>query len=409
VNSSESTRHETNVEMERLSSEVDQKTTELHAATQKIDEYATQIEQLSNALEIQREQNAAQKKLIQNANRDFRSLRENSVSKQDFRDAIQKLEDEKSKLIDEVRIARTQFASVSSQNAATQAVLEQQEAALSKAQAELRNLSIQNRRLRRQGQRISTSTPETTAEVVETEKKCQNCIALNEQISLLQAAIAKNANEETSSQDNMAVLVERLAEFYARLTEIVKASDNEALLREAAEVRTVMDGNSNLADRSRAVFGLGISVIDSFIFSLRSKAPVEAETKLLRSSILHLERKIATLQGENALKSNEISQLQSDLKASLKNKEKYESDVQSMSHSVAAFRTSLQSTQRRLVESERTRKQVEGNVSQQTYSRKEVMDEDISDGNEVKQSKIFGQSRVAALSDSLALLDLLCQ
>jgi chromosome segregation ATPase len=414
VNAGEASRHEMNLAADKVSSELDGKIGELQKAQETIGEYERRTAKLTSDLELLKQRDADQKGKLKSTFQDLHALRESSMPKEAFRRKVEQLSEEKAKLIEELRVCQVQSASLAAQDEVTQKVLEQQQIGLAKAESELRTLSTQNLRLKRKLQRSGILTTGTESEV-EDEKPCSQCSVLSETIARLEAANLTLEHETQSSAENIAVLKDCLMPFYSRLVEIAAASDNDTLLREAESAKAVFDETrTSLAEKSRAVFALGIAAIDSFIFSMAGTSAPDSEAKLLRSTISHLERKVANLQKDIVVKDNEVSQVQADLTESRKNKEKYDSDVEWMSHSVSAYRSSLQATQKQLSESERSRRQLEGRlaVSQRVSSKSETRTESDSEDLLRSDSSValeVPQSRTSALSDSLALLELLCQ
>jgi chromosome segregation ATPase len=196
-----------------------------------------------------------------------------------------------------------------------------------------------------------------------------------------------------------------LNEFFAQLCEIGALLQTEALNQEMDQVSQLLSKpGTDLNSRVSVLCRFSLSVIENLIKNLKRRSSGPVETKLLKSSIAQLEKKVASLQSDNARKSEEIEELRSTLESSFRNKKSYESELETMTRSLTTVKSELELTQKKLSESQRPRTRLQ---QTQTVTKGEMQDGE----SEMSMTAPRAERRAngAALSDSLALLDLLCQ
>jgi chromosome segregation ATPase len=404
VSSSESSRHEIHLEVEKLSADLDTKIQELQTANDRISKYEAEIQQLTTDLRAATAKNEKLEEEVDMLSAELQKLRENTVAKREAAETMERLEDDKARLISELDIARSQYQSLSNEIEARQETFRHQEGALVKAQTELRELARRNRILRKKlqshgigagaGQENDDQPPE-----------CQSCISLKEQVAALQKKNSRIAGDLGAVQKLSNSMADRLSEFFEQLCEIGNILQNEALNQEITQVQQFLSApNADLNGKFSVVCRFGLSVIENLIKNVKRRSGETTETRLLKSSIAQLENKVASLKSDNARKGEQIEELKRSLESSFKSRSLYESELEAMTNSLTTLKSELELTQKKLSESERSRTRL-----QRTRT---VTKGEMQGGESEMSARVVRAERRAngtTLSDSLALLDLLCQ
>jgi chromosome segregation ATPase len=295
------------------------------------------------------------------------------------------LEEDKTRLISELEAIRLQYDQLASEDENRQRTFQHQEEALVKAQNELHEIMKRNRILRKKLQSSGLPAaidPKSEAPEVPP-PPCASCTDLRQKLDSLQLKFTKLSSETSSFQNSIGSLDTILASFFEKLTEIGTMLQNQVLDQEMEQVRQLIArDDAVISTKVSFIMKFTLSLIESIIFNLKRRSGETAEVKLLKASITQLERKIADLQSENTQKTEELNHLQAELSTSRKTKERYETELASMTRSLTSLKSRPGPTD-------------DGSSRVESESRSVVRTE--------------RRARATALSDSLALLDLLCQ
>jgi chromosome segregation ATPase len=385
VNSNESSRQEIHQEIERLTAELDEKISALGSATERIKANESEMEELKTNLVTATSKAKDLESNLQVVSRQLQTLKESTILKSDAFETIQHLEDDKARLVSELDAIRSQYDQLVSEGESRQATFKHQEEALAKAQKELQNLTKRNRVLRKklQSSGISASVDPSSEPQEPPPVSCASCADLQDKIVALQRKIGQLSS---ATQEDHGSLETVVTAFSARLTEIGSALDNPAIAQEMEELRVLLARDDEVfSTKVSVILRFALLLIENIILSLKKGPGENAEGKLLRATITQLERKLEDLQSENSKKTEELNRVQTELSASYKTQERYESELASMTRSV----TSLKTRTAPVPSSEEAPSRVG------TESRSSIRAE--------------RQARANALSGSLALLDLLCK
>jgi chromosome segregation ATPase len=382
VSSNEDSRKDAHEEIERLTEELDIKITALSAASQKVVMSGAEIERLRAAAAVSAQANRELDNNLQSTLRQLRVLQESTVSKSECAATIARLEDERARLVSELDDVRAQCEQLTSEAESRLRTFEHQEEALARAQHELADVVKRNRLLRKKLHANGIAAAVDPDGEPREQPPCAACADLRQQLEALQRRFDRVASETSSFRDTIGSLDAALAAFFERLTEVGAVLQSDAVAQEATSVRELIAReDAVIGTKLSFVIKFALSLIDSIVFNLRRRSGETAEAKLLRASITQLERKVAELQGENAKKAEEIERIRAELAESYRTKDKYESEFASLT----SFKGRTAPAAPQEVPA------VKGDAQPRSAARTER------------------RARATALSDSLALLDLLCQ
>lgn len=400
MNSSEAARHETSLELEKLQSELDERAVERETSAKQIKSQQLTIEQLKKELEDKKRQTGEFAESVEKERNNWIAMKKTVMA--EAAEKVRQTENEKEKIEQELSLLQSQYHSLVAENETRKETLEHQAETLATVQEEARHLSQINRKLRQKLRQCGVSAGDD-GEIDE----CQSCKLLEEQIQALQAKIS-SADAKLSSQQKINIVAnQNIDALFTKLKQVADDTHNSDLSEQASRAARAFDSNGSLDQKIVPLTKLCMSVIDTLVMKGVSISGAAADTRLLRSTISHMGRRIEDLQARNKQQNDEIHELRNNVEAAFKSKDQFESQMESMSRSL--FRSSIQSNKRtsQHVQSEVLAGRTESNsVLDLTDSDDELS---VSGGKRSYVADDTRQAKVNALTDSLALLDLLCQ
>ena len=400
MNSSEAARHETSLELEKLQSELDERAMERETSAKQIKSQQLTIEQLKKELEDKKRQTGEFAESVEKERNNWIAMKKTVMA--EATEKIRQSETQKEKIEQELSLLQSQYQSLVSENETRKETLEHQAETLATVQEEARHLSQINRKLRQKLRQCGVSAGDD-GEIDE----CQSCKLLEDQIQALQAKVS-SADAQLSSQKKVnAVANQNIDALFTKLKQVADDTHNSDLSEQALRAAREFDANTPLDQKIVPLTKLCMCVIDTLVMKGVSTSGATADTRLLRSTISHMGRRIEDLQARNKQQNDEIHELRNNVEAAFKSKDQFESQMESMSRSL--FRSSIQSNKSttRHVQSEVLAGRTESNsVLDLTDSDDELS---VSGGKRSFAADDTRQAKVNALTDSLALLDLLCQ
>lgn len=437
MDSNESVRHESNLEIEKLTNDLENKIREHNDTKKKFELLQNEFDISKIQLNSEKEKNQNLSNQLNKVSQELYDIKSNSVWKTEVAEQTDRLEHEKAKLISELKEIQQQYNIQISDNETKEITLRHQEEVLKKSLLELKNVQRQNRILRKKLQQSNFSISNNNDGSIEiddninnTSFHCQNCEKLQNQINLLRTKVQKLTNDLSANEITMQNTKTELRDFVSKISEMAISEEISPLFM---ELRSKLDNNSlTLQQEFVELRSFLIEYIDDVVYHLRNDSinrndganiKQSTEVKLLKSTMSHMQNKITALKVQNQLQNDEIVNLKSNMRIVSNKKEETEMKMTSMNESIGVYRKTLDETKRKLSQTQLSKKKPSDEF---TFYPNSVMpisneninsddsDQDLSDISSVSSQNLKTDQyqitrKAATLSDSLALLDLLCQ
>lgn len=436
MDSNESVRHESNLEIEKLTNDLENKIREHNDTKKKFELLQNEFDISKIQLNSEKEKNQNLSNQLNKVSQELYDIKSNSVWKTEVAEQTDRLEHEKAKLISELKEIQQQYNIQISDNETKEITLRHQEEVLKKSLLELKNVQRQNRILRKKLQQSNFSISDNNDGSIEiddnlnnTSFHCQNCEKLQNQINLLRTKVQKLTNDLSANEITMQNTKTELRDFVSKISEMAISEEISPLFM---ELRSKLDNNSlTLQQEFVELRSFLIEYIDDVVYHLRNDSinqndganKQSTEVKLLKSTMSHMQNKITALKVQNQLQNDEIANLKSNMRIVSNKKEETEMKMTTMNESIGVYRKTLDETKRKLSQTQLSKKKPSDEF---TFYPNSVMpisneninsddsDQDLSDISSVSSQNLKTDQyqitrKAATLSDSLALLDLLCQ
>ncbi|OHT15372.1 hypothetical protein TRFO_14124 [Tritrichomonas foetus] len=423
MNANESARHETNIEIEKVTNDLESKTHEYDELIRKYDDLQNRLDISQMQLSTEKEKNARLSNELKRTTSELEDVKATTILKVDVAEQNEQHRMEKAKLLVELKEIQQQYNIHIADNETKEITLKHQEEILKKNVLEMKNVQRQNRILRKKLQQAgfaNSSLIENSEDNSSMNGQCQNCDKLQKQVKLLQIKVQRLSDDLTSNEMIMTNSRNVIRNFVSKIAEVVVSSE---ITPRFMELRAKLDSNSLTFQQEVIEFDSFLTeFIDDLIY--HRDGPSSDEAKLLKSTISHMKNKLNALKVQNQLQNEEISNLKHDMQKVSDKKEETEMKMSTLNESLGAFRKTLDITKKKLTQTQKSKNKLKNELSN-------VKSERFPVSNEVSQIEDYGQdlsdislvsshssktsyqkqkvAKVTTLSDSLALLDLLCQ
>ena len=380
LNTTEITRNEISSDMDRMTSELEERRSSSIMKDQTIEKLTKQVSDLNEELKKAHDE---KKKLQLDYNEitsKLDSVQKDTISKEEAtrqietlmsdremsRKTISQLEDSNQTLTNELNELRAAFSS--------------QEESLMSMQNEIRNLTKTNMRLRSKlinGETVSEGELELlAAKRIEASKVYPKCAENNSSASFTISSVERTnydelSNEIKDSRSCLRRLLHKMKDMIDLAPDLKKTLENIiSNIKDDTSLRVISDYIEDF-------------LMDYFSVTLGSMShPIDASTeaKLLRSSIQHLNLKVKSLKEQNQLQEDEISKLQNSIQNVFSAKGRADSQYENVGQTISSLRISLDSAQKSLLESERQRRRLEEELSKSNrfFRMSTIFDDDMN-------------------------------
>lgn len=425
MNSNESARHETNLEIEKLTTELENKSRQNSELTKTVSDLENRLDVAQLQLKSEQTKSQQMSSEFSKVSSELQKFRENSVTKSEMKDQLDSFRKEKAAYISQIKELQQQYNMQLSENETKEITLKHQEEVLKKSLYELKNLQRQNKALRKKLQLNDFSVSGKDDENDDTNSILNlNNEKMQNEYRLLKSKNQHMLNDLSTKETIVKNAREEIRTFVAKLAEI---AISEEISPRFMELRSKLDKDTLTIYQEIVELNSFISdFIDDLISHIRDNGsamsgPNATEVKLLKSTISHLQNKVSALKVQTQLQNEEISTLREKFDIVTSKKEQAEAKMSAMNESMGSFRQSLATQKKIKIQSQikpsNTSKIGDNDVSK-TINESQIddSDTDISDissgsNHELNHSAFSNRkaNKVTTLSDSLALLDLLCQ
>ena len=407
MNSSEAARHEASLEMEKLHRELDAQAGEREASAKEIAAQRKQIEALKKELEETKARTNEFAESIEQERNNWNAIKKNMAL--EWKQKLMKAEEEKHQVEEELNMIQDQYRTLVAENETRRDTLEHQAETLATVQEEAKHLGRVNRQLR---QRLRSSG--IAMDDDQDTEECQSCKRLEQQLKELTQRMSTTNEQLATERKENDVVSQNVSNLFAKLKRVTDETHDEDLKEEARRAALVVNSDAPLDRKLISVTNLCMSVVNTLVVKgvVSGTTTGGGDSRLLKSTISHMGRRIEDLQAQNKKQNEEIFELRNDVQEAFRNRDQFESEMASISRSL---RSPIGSSRQRGRET--AGKQLDSDISKSQTESNSVLDVDDdfpsfsqqSDHKHLCSSCGKRQEKMNALTDSLALLDLLCQ
>ena len=430
LNTSETTRNEYTAEIDKITTELDAKNQVLEENEKIISQLNNQVKETTNQLEEARAQISKLNNDYISVKDQFQQFQQHSILIDEAKKQIEAISNERNSAQNNIKQLEQENQSLTSELTDLKITLSHQESTIISLQNDIKSLSRSNKKLRSKflkGEDASEDLLNTSRTIFNKSQMglCPNCQELSKKIESMEHQNLEDAKAIEQLKVNLNSGLDSLHNLSMDIKKIVLEIPNAPQSLE--ELCDQLIQANSMKEACDLIHTLTVDFLEEIIrLRVVQTTNSTTETALLKSSISHLTDKIDTLKQKTQQQSTEINSLHTNMESVYTNREKYDEEIQALSRTLTSLRTQYEATKKKLAESEREKKKLKEELTlARIEQRKEEPQEssfsdsfDFSDISSVeeKNKPANAQSKrenpissAAALGDSLAMLDLLCQ